>query len=44
MRSNVTATRPGELSESDQWDVYQTWFMQMGEQFHEVFKDRISAL
>jgi hypothetical protein len=44
MRSNVTATRPGELSESDRWDAYQTWFMQMGEQFHEVFKDRISAL
>jgi hypothetical protein len=40
-RAKITLRRPGELTDKDAWDAYHTWMIEQGEQFHDVFYDRI---
>ena len=43
-RSKISLTRPGYISSDDEWDEYIAWMLENGEQFHEVFYDRIQRL
>lgn len=40
-RAKITLRRPGDLSQKDSWEEYQSWMIDRGERFHDVFYDRI---
>jgi hypothetical protein len=43
-RGKITLRRSGRLEKTDNWDEYHDWMLEMGENFHEVFYDRIQRL
>lgn len=43
-RSRIAVTKPATVTDQDQWDDYLDWMIEHGEQFHEVFYDRIQRL
>nr|WP_231736985.1 DUF4268 domain-containing protein [Halobacterium sp. CBA1126] len=43
-RSKILVTRRGDFTDEDQWDDYLEWMLEHGEQFHDVFYDRIQRL
>ena len=47
-RAKIVATREGNIfvedSRDDLWNEYQTWFIEMGTRFHEVFGERVQRL
>lgn len=43
-RAKITLRRSGDLTDKESWGDYQTWMLERGEQFHEVFYDRIQHL
>lgn len=43
-RSKILLTRQGDITDKDQWNEYLTWMLECGEQFHDVFYDRIQRL
>jgi hypothetical protein len=43
-RSRIAATKSAEVTDKDQWDEYLEWIIEHGEQFHEVFYDRIQQV
>ncbi|GAB7020855.1 DUF4268 domain-containing protein [Halostagnicola bangensis] len=44
MRSNISVIHNADIESTEQWDQYFDWMMEQGEQFHEVFYDRIQQL
>ncbi|WP_418280073.1 DUF4268 domain-containing protein [Halorubrum sp. DTA98] len=44
MRSHIWIARDGRLDNQDEWDEYFDWMLEQGDQFHEVFYDRIQQL
>ena len=40
-RGKITLGREGPLAKKDNWSEYHEWMLKQGEQFHEVFADRI---
>ncbi len=43
-RSRIVATKSADVTDQDQWDEYLEWMVEHGEQFHNVFYDRIQRL
>lgn len=43
-RSKILVTRQGNITDEEQWEDYLNWMLGYGEQFHEVFYDRIQRL
>jgi hypothetical protein len=43
-RSRIIVTKSVDVTDQDQWDEYLDWLIEYGEQFHEVFYDRIQRL
>lgn len=43
-RSRIIFSRPADITDTDQWNQYQEWFIECGELFHEHFYDRIQRL
>jgi hypothetical protein len=43
-RSRINITKSADLANQDQWDEYLGWMLNHGEQFHEVFHDRVQKL
>lgn len=44
MRSQIEVSTDGTLEKRDQWETYQEWFLEMGEQFYTTFSPRIQQL
>ena len=44
MRSNIGVTREADIEDRDRWDEYFEWMFEIGEQFHEVFPERLRKL
>ena len=43
-RSRIVVTKSADVTDQDQWDEYLDWMIEHGEQFHDVFYDRIQRL
>lgn len=43
-RSRINITKSADLANQDQWNEYLEWMLNHGEQFHEVFHDRVQKL
>lgn len=43
-RSRIIVSKSADVTDQDQWDEYLDWMIEHGEQFHEVFYDRIQRL
>jgi hypothetical protein len=43
-RSKILVTRQGDITDEEQWNEYLEWMLEHGEQFHDVFYDRIQRL
>ena len=43
-RSRISVSKPADVTDQDQWDEYLEWMIEHGEQFHNVFYDRIQRL
>jgi hypothetical protein len=43
-RSKVMLTKQANATNDEQWDDYLEWMLENGEQFHEVFYDRLQQL
>jgi hypothetical protein len=43
-RSKILVTIHNDITDEEQWDDYLEWMLEFGEQFHEVFYDRIQRL
>ena len=43
-RSRIVITKSGDMTNTDRWDEYLDWMIEYGEQFHEVFYDRVRQL
>ena len=41
MRSQIEVSTDGTLEKRDQWETYQEWFLEIGEQFYTTFSPRI---
>lgn len=44
MRSDLGVRREADIEDEDRWDEYFDWMLVVGEQFHEVFPDRLRSL
>jgi hypothetical protein len=43
-RSKITVTKHANVTDAEQWDEYLNWMLENGEQFHEVFYDRLQQV
>lgn len=43
-RSKILVTKHADITDEDRWDEYLDWMLENGEQFHEVFYERIQRL
>nr|WP_206537293.1 DUF4268 domain-containing protein [Natronorubrum tibetense] len=43
-RSRIGITKHGDVSDEEQWDAYLDWMVKNGEQFYDVFYDRLQQL
>lgn len=43
-RSRIHVTKDADVTDEERWDEYLEWLLETGEQFHEVFYDRIQRL
>lgn len=44
MRSAIRLSTSGTLDDRETWDKHLEWFLEYGERFHEVFRDRLQQL
>lgn len=43
-RSKIMVTKQADVTDQNQWNQYLDWMLENGEQFHEVFYDRLQRL